>query len=124
MRKLKKCNLELEENLKKLRNEVYEKVSKNKNLENELENVKIENVELKENLMLFDEIKKENADLGKKVKFLEQDNKILKSTFSVCDVAYSTKDLVFYSIPSSKDEGKKTFACIDGNCYDDNNGFF
>ena len=42
-------------------------------LEKKLENLKIENVELKKNLMLVDEIKKENEDLSKKLKVLKEE---------------------------------------------------
>lgn len=42
-------------------------------LEKKLENLKIENVELKNNLMLVDEIKKENEDLSKKLKVLKEE---------------------------------------------------
>ena len=42
-------------------------------LEKKLENLKIENVELKNNLMLVDEIKKENEDMSKKLKVLKEE---------------------------------------------------
>ena len=42
-------------------------------LEKELENRKMESLELKNNLMLVDEIKKENKDLSKKLKILKEE---------------------------------------------------
>ena len=77
--------------------------------------------------------KKENGDLGKKLKILEKDKEILKLDPSVCDIAHDMSDqcplntnniVKDYLDKELKDEGKKTFADMDGNCTVDNKSYF
>lgn len=58
----------------------------------------MENVIFKDNLMLFDEIKKENYAFSKKLKILEIENENLKSMKSVCDVSCDTSDICQFNV--------------------------
>ena len=73
LRQLEKCNSEFLEDFKKFGKQRYKYLWQSEKLEKKLENLKIENFELKNNLMLVDEIKKENEDLSKKLKVLKEE---------------------------------------------------
>lgn len=124
--KVKKCNSELIEIIKHSTKDFYEQLCENDIL------VK-ENRKLKEEFKLFDEVKKVNEDLEKKLKLLEKENKILKSKPIVCDVACDTSDLcplvdtddvpkVFIG-ENCEVECKDVFACTSAGCDIKNKGY-
>ena len=77
---------------------------------------------------MFDEIKKENEDLNKKLRILEKENGILTSKPSVCDDVCGTSDPSGLNIDKiendsplqlGKDGGKDTSIGMDDDSYDD-----